>query len=70
MDLTTYLERHGETISAFARRTGTTRQAMWRYVKGKRLPPAPVLLRIEQATEGQVTTSDLARQFVAVQEAA
>ncbi|TXH32081.1 MAG: XRE family transcriptional regulator [Rhodospirillaceae bacterium] len=60
MKLATYLENEKLTDAAFARLIGVERQAVGRYKLGERFPEKPILLKIYEATGGQVTANDFA----------
>jgi len=60
MKLATYLENEKLTDAAFARLIGVERQAVGRYKVGDRFPETPILLKIYEATAGQVTANDFA----------
>jgi DNA-binding transcriptional regulator YdaS (Cro superfamily) len=60
MKLATYLETQELTDAAFARLIGVERQAVGRYKVGDRFPERPILLKIYEATGGQVTANDFA----------
>lgn len=65
MQLKAYLAENGLTLTAFARSMGLGVQTLHRYVHGRRFPPADVLLRIRNATGGQVTADDFVDQHTA-----
>lgn len=66
MKLKSYLEANSLSVSAFATKVQVdNRQTMWRYVHGKRMPPADLLLSISKATNGEVTAIDFAEQCAA-----
>jgi transcriptional regulator with XRE-family HTH domain len=60
MKLATYLESSELSDAAFARLIGVERQAVGRYKAGDRFPEKPILLKIYEATGGQVTANDFA----------
>lgn len=60
MKLATYLENEKLTDAAFARLIGVERQAVGRYKAGERFPETAILLKIYEATAGQVTANDFA----------
>ena len=73
MDLNQYFVERNESAEAFAERIGiASRQTIYRYRTGRRIPPNDVLVRIEQATDGAVTANDFvcAMQMRAGQEQA
>lgn len=53
-----YLERNRLTQADFAERVGTTQGAIARYIAGQRMPRPEVLVRIIDATGGEVTAND------------
>lgn len=66
MRLRAWLDREGISATAFGQKVGVeNRQTMSRYVRGERLPPAEVLKRIREATNGEVTYEDLVEQHLA-----
>ncbi|MFL6708206.1 MAG: helix-turn-helix domain-containing protein [Massilia sp.] len=60
MRLDAFLKAQGITITEFGRRLGLNKQTMSRYVRGHRLPPADLLVRIKVETDGEVTADDFA----------
>lgn len=60
MQLAKYLDENEITDAAFARSIGVERQAVGRYRAGDRFPEKPILLKIFEATSGQVTANDFA----------
>lgn len=60
MKLATYLENSDLSDAAFARLIGVERQAVGRYKAGDRFPEKPILLKIYEATGGQVSANDFA----------
>ncbi len=60
MQLATYLENEKLTDAAFARLIGVERQAVGRYKAGERFPEKPILVKIYEATGGQVSANDFA----------
>jgi transcriptional regulator with XRE-family HTH domain len=58
MDLRTYLDRNPQSMPALAERLGVSRQALYRYVNGDRLPQPEIMERITKATNGLVRASD------------
>lgn len=52
-----YLSEHGITQAQFAEQIGCTQPAVARYVGG-RVPEAPILKRIVEATGGEVQPND------------
>lgn len=60
MKLATYLENSELSDAAFARLIGVERQAVGRYKAGDRFPEKPILLKIYEATNGQVSANDFA----------
>lgn len=44
--------------AVFADRIGVSRQALWRYKAGERMPRPKIVRRIEKATRGKVTSAD------------
>ena len=65
MKLKTYLETKGITAAAFGALVGVNnKQTISRYIRGDRFPPADMLLRIREATDGTVTADDFVDQHV------
>lgn len=60
MRLDTYLETKTVSDSDFADLIGVSRQAVHRYKTGERFPEKPVLTKIFEATNGEVTANDFA----------
>ncbi len=60
MKLADYLTDNSLSDAAFARAIGVERQAVGRYKSGERFPERPILLKIFDATGGQVTANDFA----------
>jgi transcriptional regulator with XRE-family HTH domain len=58
MDLRTYLDRHTQSLPAFADRLGISNQALHRYLNGERLPRPEIMERIARETGGQVRVQD------------
>lgn len=59
--LTEYRERHGLTLQEFGSRIGVGKAAVWKWEAGS-LPRKEMLVRIVEATGGEVTLAD----FIAV----
>jgi len=51
--------------SEFAERIGVSRQAVWRYRLGERMPRPDVISRIREATRGAVTANDFVSEHAA-----
>lgn len=60
MKLAEYLETNDLSDAAFARAIGVERQAVGRYKNGERFPEKPILLKIFEVTNGQVSANDFA----------
>lgn len=58
MRLTDYLAQQNVTPAEFARRIGTTRQAIGRYMRGERMPEVNILRAIKAESGGVVTADD------------
>lgn len=58
MTLAEYLEETRESYADFARRIGSTRQAVRRYAVEGRVPEPKAMQRIVFATGGKVTAND------------
>ncbi|WP_240579248.1 helix-turn-helix domain-containing protein [Ochrobactrum sp. A-1] len=56
--LKAYLKDHGLTHKAFGDAVGVTQAAVNRYVNGVRFPTRTVIIKIETATNGEVTVAD------------
>ena len=61
MKLDAYLRSKGQTFREFAGHVGYDVAQVHRWATGKRLPPLPAVVRIEAATDGQVTAADFMR---------
>jgi len=59
MKLQNWLKEKGFSKAEFARKIGVSRHALYLYLKGKRQPRLDIALRIEEATNGEVTVKDL-----------
>jgi plasmid maintenance system antidote protein VapI len=60
MKLTEYLDQPNQTATALAAKVGCEVSTITRLAKGERSPSIDLALRIERATNGDVTISDLA----------
>jgi plasmid maintenance system antidote protein VapI len=60
MKLTEYLDQPNQTATALAAKVGCEVSTITRLAKGERSPSIDLALRIERATSGLVTISDLA----------
>lgn len=58
MQITDWLTKNDISDSAFAARIGVSRQALWRYKSGERIPRPIILQRIQGETGGQVNPAD------------
>ena len=58
MKLKAHLDTSGQTYSGFARRIGTTAEAVRRYAEGERIPAPDVMVRIAKETDGGVMPND------------
>lgn len=67
MQITDWLTTNKISDAAFAARIGVSRQALWRYKSGERIPRPSILQRIQGETGGQVQPADF---FVTVGEVA
>lgn len=68
MKLRDWLQKEELTVAEFARRSGIgLRQVVHRYVHGTQFPTPENLLRIREATGGEVTADDFVDQHVAAQ---
>lgn len=59
MDLATWLTQHEMTDAAFAEQVGCNQKTINRARRGLTMPEAGLIERIEEATAGKVTVSDL-----------
>lgn len=59
MQLADYLERHGLTATAFAKRIGVSNSLLSYIIAGKRDPGPGTMRAIFEATNGEVTPNDL-----------
>lgn len=60
MKLTEYLDQPNQTATALAAKVGCEVSTITRLARGERSPSIDLALRIERATNGDVTISDLA----------
>lgn len=58
MQITDWLTKNDISDADFAARVGVSRQALWRYKTGDRIPRRPILERIQSETGGQVQPAD------------
>lgn len=54
-----YLAEHNESHKAFSKRVGTSRQTIYRIVKGKNKPSPKLALKIVEATQEAVSMTSL-----------
>ncbi len=58
MKLKDWLDKNGVTEVDFAKKIGTSYMSVNRYVNDKRIPRKPVMKKIFNKTDGQVTSAD------------
>jgi transcriptional regulator with XRE-family HTH domain len=58
MKITDWLTQNKISDADFAERIGVTRQALWRYKAGDRIPKVRILERIQHETCGEVRPAD------------
>ena len=58
MDLRTYLDREGMTVSEFARRVGISHSNVLRWMSGAYRPSLAAMVAVEKETGGAVTARD------------
>lgn len=58
MQLRSYIEGRDIDVGDFAASIGVSRQSVWRYIHGERLPRRDVMARIAKVTKGRVTALD------------
>lgn len=58
MKITDWLTRNKISDADFAERIGVSRQALWRYKAGERIPKRGILDRIKDETGGDVQPAD------------
>ena len=58
MQITDWLTTNDISDADFAARIGVSRQALWRYKAGERIPRRPILERIQSVTGGDVRPAD------------
>jgi transcriptional regulator with XRE-family HTH domain len=58
MTLEQYIKNNGLTDRAFAELANITPRSVWNYRNGHRMPAVPIMQRITQITNGQVTAND------------
>lgn len=56
--LRTYLKDRGVSHKAFGEAIGVTQATINRYVNGERFPSQEIIVKIAQATEGEISPSD------------
>ena len=59
MRLSKWLEKTGTGTTEFARKIGTTDEAVRRYCQGRRMPEPEIAQRIVDATRGSVSVQDM-----------
>ncbi len=59
MDLRSYREKHGLTASEMGRRLGVAHTTIARMENRELIPTGALLIRIAEATEGEVTPNDV-----------
>lgn len=68
MTLNDWLSARAEiTNSEFAERIGVSRQALWRYRSGERMPERAVMQKIMEETGGAVTPNDFFASIAAAE---
>ncbi len=65
MRLIDHLKETGETVDDFAARLCEARSTIRKIVYGQRQPSLPLAVKIEQATGGKVTGSDMVLEAAA-----
>ena len=58
MKITDWLTKNDISDADFAARIGVSRQALWRYKSGERIPRPNILQRIQGQTGGEVQPAD------------
>jgi len=58
MQLRTFLEESGTSVSKFAREIDVLAKSVYRYMDGTRRPSPAIMYRIVTATAGAVTAND------------
>ena len=58
MKLAIWLKERGVTQAAFAEMVGTGQSSIARFALDQRIPKKPMMQRITQVTEGEVTSAD------------
>ena len=58
MDLATFLKERQIRVPDFAQRIGRSRKQVYEYLAGNATPKPGVMLRIMEATGGEVTAND------------
>jgi len=58
MKITDWLTKNNISDADFAERIGVSRQALWRYKAGDRIPKRSILDRIKDETGGDVRPAD------------
>lgn len=62
MNLRSYLSSRGISEAAFGSQIGVSQAAVNRYVRRSRIPTPPIMAKIVEATDGQVTANDFYAQ--------
>lgn len=62
MNLRSYLSSRGISEAAFGAQIGVSQAAVNRYVRRSRIPTPPIMAKIVEATDGQVTANDFYAQ--------
>jgi transcriptional regulator with XRE-family HTH domain len=58
MKLSEWLSSNSISDTEFAEKIGVSRQALYRYKQGTRVPKPKIVLEIAKATDGQVSAND------------
>ena len=58
MKLETYLAKTNKSIETFAQEAGISAQAIYKYLRGERIPRKEFLTRLAKVTGGEVTAND------------
>jgi DNA-binding transcriptional regulator YdaS (Cro superfamily) len=63
MNIASYLEKHGLSQEQFAKKLGVSQGLIWQWINGRTKISPDRALRIEEATNGEVTREDLFPQL-------
>ena len=59
MTIQAYLQLHGLTPGAFARKVGVSRSVASRWARGEDVPRGPNIRKVVEGTRGEITANDI-----------